>query len=246
MANRPPDAITERDDARPAVHGPGRQPGDPVGVSRAGDRVPADPAPLLAGGLALVREPRARVRGTGEDHGGSVVLPESARSAGAVAEARHGAERRGIDRHGRAVARSAPVRPGPGLGGAGATDQSVRRLRLRRDRRRAGRAGPVPAGVRHVPAHGEPQAEPVLVRARLVRARAARKRIRRARGDAARLPGRRERPRRVLGEFPARRAVLERRPARARREDVPAGRRARPEVRAAVRGPGQDRVGRGT
>ena len=57
---------------------------------------------------------------------------------------------------------------------------------LRRRRRRAARARPLPRGLRDLRPHGRAEAERVLVRARLLRPRAARRRRRSDRGDGAR------------------------------------------------------------
>ena len=86
--------------------------------------------------------------------------------------ARRGRARR---RWARSRTRATTSRAGLRLRRAGARRGARRREALRRDRRRAGRARPLRRGRAHAAADGRPEAEPRLLRARLLLPRAARR-----------------------------------------------------------------------
>ena len=100
---------------------------------------------VLPHGLAGVRIARPRLRAAGARHGRPQLLPEGAGRAATLARAGAARQLRGHGGHGRARRRPARLRRRAAVGRAGQGDQPVQRQRLRRDRRRAGRARPVSA-----------------------------------------------------------------------------------------------------
>ncbi len=108
---------------------------------------------------------------------------------------------------GPARARPPPVSPGAHARPSRTLDLADDRGRVRRDRRRRDRARALPAGVRGVQSHDGAEAERRVVRARLVRTRAARRHRRRGARDGARVLGRSRRARAVrVDASPARAA----------------------------------------
>ncbi len=115
--------------------------------------------------------------------------------------------------------------------------------RLRRDRGRAGRAGPIRPRVRRLPDDGGHQARPRLVRTRRLRSRARRRRPRRRARDADGVRRGRDALGLRLVRVPARRAGVRFRRRGVGPRVVPARARPRSVVRAEPRRARQGRVG---
>ena len=109
----------------------------------------------------VVGDARARVRAGGPRHRRPELLPEGAGRAPALAAAAAGGQLRGHGGHGRAGRGPPRLRRRAATGASRPRDQPVQRQRLRRHRRRAGRARPVRRRVRHVPEHGGHPTRPV-------------------------------------------------------------------------------------